>query len=151
MEDDEPVARILDMKLLKGVHFPQHYFAGKFMPVVTSGNMTGPVQDVPAVILRHENQLTGAVASIGTLLYIGDFIKTGPDTIMAIEFLIGGRGGVNRGTCIEIVNERSVADGHNGARRLVLKNAALWTKADAKALKQPLEIQTNGGTMAIKG
>lgn len=83
--------------------------------------------------------------------YVRDRYLTDGATIAALEFLIGGRVGINRDTTIEIVNERSVADSGQNVKRIVLKNGSLWVKADAKTLKQPIEIQTNGGVMGIKG
>ena len=83
--------------------------------------------------------------------YVHDRYLTDGATIAALEFLIGGRVGINRDTTIEIVNERSVADSNLSVKRIVLKSGSLWVKADAKTLKQPLEIQTNGGVMGIKG
>jgi hypothetical protein len=70
---------------------------------------------------------------------------------LTIEFLIGGRVSVNGATAVEIVNERSVADFQTGAKRSIKKHLSLWMKADAKTLKQPLEIQTNGGVLGIRG
>jgi hypothetical protein len=89
--------------------------------------------------------------SVNTTGYVKDHFMTDTNTLAALEFLIGGRVGINKDTDIEIVNERSVADGSLEVKRIILKNGSLWVKADAKALKQPLEIQTNGGVMGIKG
>lgn len=83
--------------------------------------------------------------------YVKDHYITDKNTVAALEFLIGGRVGINRDTDVEIISERSVADGKTPVKRVVLKNGSIWVKADAKALKQPLEIQTNGGVMGIKG
>ncbi|MBT9585470.1 FecR domain-containing protein [bacterium] len=89
--------------------------------------------------------------SVNTTGYIKDHFMTDQNTLAALEFLIGGRVGINKDTDIEIVSERSVADGKTEVKRIILKNGSLWVKADAKQLKQPLEIQTNGGAMGIKG
>lgn len=83
--------------------------------------------------------------------YVQDHYITDKNTVAALEFLIGGRVGINKDTDVEVVNERSVADGKTNVKRVILKSGALWVKADAKTLKQPLEIQTNGGVMGIKG
>ncbi|MBT9584218.1 FecR domain-containing protein [bacterium] len=93
----------------------------------------------------------GYRVSVNSTGYIKDHFITDKNTIAALEFLIGGRVGINKDTDIEIVNERSVADGKTDVKRIILKNGSLWVKADAKALKQPIEIQTNGGVMGIKG
>ena len=91
---------------------------------------------------------TFAVASNNTTLCVGDFVQTSSEDMCAIEFLIGGRVGVNYSTIIEIVNERAVADGDNGFFRFCLKNGFLWLRDGETRI---LEIQTAGGTMAIKG
>jgi hypothetical protein len=95
----------------------------------------------------------GPWATIGEndLLLPGDEIQTDGDTAVALEWLTGGRVGVNRSTKILIVGDRNIADGDMGLKRQILKSAALWVKTDAASLKQPLEIQTNGGVMGIKG
>lgn len=82
--------------------------------------------------------------------YVKDHYLTDPNTLAALEFLIGGRVGINSNTEIEVVNERSVADGAP-VKRVILSSGSVWVKADGKTLKQPLEIQTNGGVMGIKG
>lgn len=87
---------------------------------------------------------------VNSTLQKGDIITTGPDTLAAVEFLIGGRVGINADTQVVMVNERAVADGALSIKRTLLKNAALWVKADAKRLKEPIEIQTNGGILGIK-
>jgi len=89
--------------------------------------------------------------SVNTTGYLKDHFITDQNTLAALEFLIGGRVGINKDTDIEIVSERSVADGNVEVKRIILKNGSLWVKADAKQLKQPLEIQTNGGALGIKG
>lgn len=76
--------------------------------------------------------------------YLQDHFSTSGNTLAALEFLIGGRVGINQNTEVEVSTERSV-------QCLTLKKGGLWVKADAKTLKQPIEIQTNGGTMGIKG
>lgn len=83
--------------------------------------------------------------------YVKDRYITDANTVATLEFLIGGRVGINKNTEVEVVNERSVADGKTPVKRFVLKNGAMLIKADAKTLKQPIEIQTNGGVMGIKG
>ncbi|MBS2035946.1 FecR domain-containing protein [bacterium] len=82
--------------------------------------------------------------------YVQDHFRTSINTLAALEFLIGGRVGINQNSDVEVVNERSVVDQQLG-KRLVLKSGGVWIKADARSLKQPLEIQTNGGIMGIRG
>ena len=78
-----------------------------------------------------------------------DKFKTNATTVAALEFIIGGRVGINKDSEIEIVTERSVADAKVNVKRIILRKGGMWAKT-AK-LKEPLEIQTNGGVMGIKG
>lgn len=147
----DPVARVQSISTAEGsIQISGGYSPGVFYPLLagTPDAPGGPPAKVPAVVIRDGRF---AVAVVDMPLQIRDLIKTSPDTVMAIEFLIGGRVGINQDTAVEIVSERSVADGSNGWWRVFMKNVSLWMKADAKALKQPLEIQTNGGVMGIKG
>jgi len=89
--------------------------------------------------------------SVNSTGYLKDHFITDKNTIAALEFLIGGRVGINKDTDIEIVSERSVADKNVSVKRVILKNGALWVKADSSKMKERLEIQTNGGVMGIKG
>ena len=86
----------------------------------------------------------------GTLLYVGDVVKTGKSTMAALEFLIGGRVGINKDAAIEIVNERSVAPFGEAVAQTI---GQTWkNSSSAWKLKEPLEIQTNGGTLGgLKG
>lgn len=88
-------------------------------------------------------------AFVGTTGALRDHFKTSKDTVAALEFFIGGRVGVNKDTEVEIVSERSVAERNLSIQRIMLHSGAIWLKSGK--LKKPLEIQTNGGTMAIKG
>lgn len=101
--------------------------------------------------IRPNDPAGGFPVSVNTTGYIKDHFKTDPNTLAALEFLIGGRVGINKDTEIEIVDAKSVADANVSVKRIIMKNGSLWVKADAKALKQPIEIQTNGGVMGIKG
>lgn len=103
---------------------------------------------VAAVVVRGD---TLAIAQNNMPLFIGDFFRTSPDTLATLEFLIGGRVSVGKSMMIEVVSERSVADKDDGSPRPGVQSTSLWTKWHAEALKQPLEIQTNGGTLGIKG
>ena len=146
----EPVARMMSIKCQGAKSAPYRFSEGKFYQVMPhagkGGGRSVPVP-VPAVVIREGKV---AVAYENMTLNVRDIIKTSPDTVLAIEFLIGGRVGVNKDTSIEIVNERAVADGSNGFKRAIYKNVGLWLKADK--LREPLEIQTNGGTLGgIKG
>lgn len=120
----EPVLRVIDLKTSPGVASAQIYH-------------------------RKATDSRWFDAFVGSTGELKDHFKTSRDTVAALEFFIGGRVGVNRDTEIEIVTERSVADQNIGTQRIILHNGGLWMKSGK--LKKPLEIQTNGGTMAIKG
>jgi hypothetical protein len=77
---------------------------------------------------------------------IGDVISTNAGSVMAMEFAIGGIVGLNAGAEVTIVNERGVKATHPG---LKIFRGGMWAKCGK--LKEPLEIQTNGGAMGIKG
>lgn len=100
---------------------------------------------------KRPGDANGFPVTLNCTGYVKDHYITDANTVAALEFLIGGRVGINKGSDVEIVDERSVADGKTPVKRIVLKKGGLWVKADAKQLKQPLEIQTNGGVMGIKG
>ncbi len=89
-------------------------------------------------------------AFVGSEGAIHDHFKTDARTVAALEFYIGGRVGVSPNTDIEIVSERSVSDVDPPVQRVILRDGTLWLKSSRK-LTRPLEIQTNGGTMGIKG
>lgn len=117
------------------------------------------VQSIQAVDSKGQTQLLqkraddpkGYPVTVNSTGYVQDHFVTNPNTLAALEFLIGGRVGINQSTDVEILSERSVGDSQLPVKRMVLKNGSVWVKADAKTLKQPLEIQTNGGTMGIRG
>lgn len=87
-------------------------------------------------------------AFVGTTGAIHDRFRTSPNTVAALEFFIGGRVGLSKDTEIEVITDRSVHD-MGSVRRIILHNGALWAKSGR--LRQPLEIQTNGGILGIKG
>lgn len=123
---EDPVARVQSIK-----------------PVVEGGSA--------ALFRKRPTDTESFKVSVNSSGYIKDNFKTDANTLAALEFLIGGRVGINKNTEIEIVDAKSVADANVSVKRIIMKNGSLWVKADAKALKQPIEIQTNGGVMGIKG
>ena len=154
----EPVARIQDIKTL-GNHStaPYNPITGQFYQLAPASAFESWEKDwkthiAAAIVMRRTRgaPVKIAVAKVNMPLEVGDLVVTGPDTLLLIEFLIGGRVSVNRDTRITIVNERAVADeGGLTMQRWLHKNGALWFKHNR--LKEPLEIQTNGGTMGIRG
>jgi RHS repeat-associated protein len=80
-------------------------------------------------------------------LQLGDELKTDKNTVSAIEFVIGGRVGINKDAQVEIVTERSVRDSDFNMKRVIFRKINLFTSPP-----EPLEIQTNGGVLGgIKG
>jgi hypothetical protein len=77
-------------------------------------------------------------ADAGSTLATGDIVMTDDVTVLTLEFSIGGRVSVGRSTTVELTDERSVTQ--TGGSTSV-----------AAAPGQPLEIQTNGGVMGIRG
>jgi len=82
-------------------------------------------------------------------------LRTDANTVLTLEFLIGGRADVNRDTEVEIVNDRSVAQNGVGLIRMILNTGKLVmdlvTPDRHNNYIWDLEIQTNGGTTGIKG
>lgn len=148
----DPVARIMSIKgrVANAFISPQssRFTPGKFhtpAPFIAGGTEVG--FRVPAVVARGHSV---AVGQVNMSLQVGDFIRTDPDWLVLIEFFIGGRVGINGGTVIQVVDERSVQE-EQTALESIVKTGKLWFSASAWKLKQPLEIQTNGGTMGIRG
>jgi hypothetical protein len=149
---DEPVARIQSIKYTGKAQVSagmQGYVAGQFYRRVDNLAGMGNVvtRKVGAVVIRGD---TFAIPKLNMPLCVGDRIQTGPETLMAIEFYIGGRASIGRGTEIHVIDERNISDYKPGFLKVVLKTGMLLL-VDAKQIKQPLEIQTNGGVMGIKG
>lgn len=88
-------------------------------------------------------------AFLGTEGYVADHFKTDARTVAALEFAIGGRVAISRDTEIEVISERSV-NAISAPQRVVMRSGHLWMRS-TRPLARPLEIQTNGGTLGIKG
>lgn len=67
----------------------------------------------------------------------GDIITTDSETVLALEFGIGGRVSVGRNASVRIVGDRQV-------------ESLAGTTVVASQLDHPLEIQTNGGILGIR-
>jgi RHS repeat-associated protein len=101
------------------------------------------------VYVRRKGSSDWYNATLDQPLYLGDELKTDNNTVVAIEFLIGGRTGINKDSQVGIVTERSVQDSNLDIKRVILRKGGIFKKA-AK-LREPLEIQTNGGILGCKG
>lgn len=78
-------------------------------------------------------------------IVVGDIIVTGTGMRCTSEFLLGGRIEFNSASAVCIESERSVRS--LGESRNLLSRGGIWAKP---SLKEPLEIQTNGGILGIK-
>jgi len=155
----EPVARFLWIQSVGQAAPPARGYApGHFyesMVTTRSGTM-GMTILAPVIVYRDSRFAVGAQ---NMTLCLGDIIRTGPDCICAIEFLVGGRVGINRSSAVQIVTLRSVkavgssvVQGANRASESFARTLATgWVKTDGRGLNQPIEIQTNGGVLGIKG
>ena len=105
-----------------------------------------PARPVVAYVQRGG---TGPVTplSVGGFLQKGDVVGTDGNTVMALEFALGGRVGINKASEIELTSEQTVKGTTTDS--LKISKGGMWAKCGA--LKEPLEIQTNGGVMGIKG
>ena len=84
---------------------------------------------------------------LDTVLHPRDRIRTDAFTVAAFEFAIGGRVGVNKNSEVVVTSERGSDE--PGRPRVKLTKGQMWAKC--QKLKEPLEIETGGGVMGIKG
>ena len=158
MSNIEPVAKIKDIKQISYNGYASQY-TGKSMSFNTVEAVK--LSEVDFDFLSLEMLLFRPTAVADTYirmkaqqdmpLYVGDIVYNGLSIVSLIEFFIGGRVGVSPGAAVAIFSERSVVNYHSSSLRAALKHNTLWQKADHKTLKQPIEIQTNGGVFGIKG
>ncbi len=102
-----------------------------------------------AAWVQHGASGTREPLTEGYQLQAGDVITAGANAVLAFDFAAGGRVGVNAGAQIEVTGPRQVKDVSGN----VSVKKADWSSAWAKCnkLKEPIEIQTNGGAMGSKG
>jgi len=125
-----------------------NYIPGHFYRFVSNSGISTRTMKVAALVFRGDQV---AVAKENMPLALNDRVCTGPDTLGLIEFLIGGRVTVNASTEVVINSERSVVDVNTPVGRTIINTLAVLVGWDNRTLRRPLEIQTNGGTMGIKG
>jgi YVTN family beta-propeller protein len=90
-------------------------------------------------------------ATVGSPIFQGDLIATDPNAKAVVEFVIGGRVGINTNATVVVAGERSVADVGPKKPIVVTLLLGVWGIATMTA-PEPLEIQTNGGVMGgLKG
>jgi len=99
-----------------------------------------------AAFVRHGANAPLEPLHEGDVIRKGDIVSTDSETVLAFEFAAGGRVGVNTEATIKVLNERTAVD---VSGQIHLSKGNLWKKCGK--LKEPLEIQTNGGIMGAKG
>jgi hypothetical protein len=88
----------------------------------------------------------------GSELGLGAIVVTGDNTTLTIDFTIGGRAGVNSDAQVTVVSERTVADSTTDLPRAAVRMFDIYGLTQKAAQAQaPVEIQTNGGVIGIKG
>ncbi|MBN9418394.1 MAG: FecR domain-containing protein [Candidatus Eremiobacteraeota bacterium] len=117
-------------------------------PVLRLINIQG-IGGAPNVQRRGAHDSKWYQAFLGTEGYVSDHFKTDAKTVAALEFAIGGRVAISKDTEIEVISERNV-NAISPPQRIVMRSGHIWMKS-VKPLARPLEIQTNGGTLGIKG
>jgi hypothetical protein len=130
---------------------------GLLSPAVYSDDVLGKVIQIKStekgvsssLQYQHKSQPTWFAGYIDMKTQLHDKFRTNEKTAAVLEFLLGGRVGINLDSEVEIVTERSVKDVNKTTKRIILRKGGIWAKASH--LKEPLEIQTNGGILGIKG
>ncbi len=115
-------------------------------PVAKLTEIKSADKNAPHLTVRRNGKILTPYE--GMDLYQKDVITTDNNTVAAIEFSIGGRAGINRNSQIVITSERSVKSTAESPWPKISKGG-MWAKCGK--LKEPLEIQTNGGVTGIKG
>lgn len=85
-------------------------------------------------------------ALVNTMAAVGDHLKTDAKTEATLEFLLGGRANLDTGTEIAILNSK---DAKVVAQTVQLNSGSIWAQFDKQ--KSPVQIQTAGGVMGIRG
>lgn len=79
--------------------------------------------------------------------YIGDRLTTEAKSVAAVEFVVGGKIGINPNSTVEITGNRSATDASGSVLRVT--SGAVWAKFDKQ--KSPLLIRTPSATLGIRG
>jgi ferric-dicitrate binding protein FerR (iron transport regulator) len=80
--------------------------------------------------------------------YPHDHLKTDASSVAALEFVVGGRIGLNKGTEVEITGSREATDVNKGTQ-LKLTSGSLWAKMSKQ--KDTFRIATPSCTIGIRG
>lgn len=117
--------------------------------VVRVVDIQNPSKKQPGVLYhRKPSDARFFEAFVGSNGRVAERFRTDPETVAALEFVIGGRVGINKDTEVEIIGDRSVS-AVASPQRIILHQGAIWMKSNR--LKRPLEIQSHGATMGIRG
>jgi hypothetical protein len=118
----------------------------------SSQPITLPQNWQPSVVVVHNRGgfQFAEPAWLGMPIFLGDKLRTSSNYQVAIEFIIGGRVGINVDSAVRVATERSVEDVDVSVMRLIMRKGGMWDKTER--MKEPIEIQTNGGVMGgLKG
>ena len=121
--DNGPVGKIIQIKQLKiDLNDQQGRYDALMVNAVTDGFFKS-ARPAPVIIWAGEPWKPGITVVhnrggyqfaepgwLGMPVWIGDGLITGLNTVVAVEFVIGGRVGINRDSWIKVATERSVAD-----------------------------------------
>jgi hypothetical protein len=128
------------------------------LPAIDPSKATGRMQSIAGANLTVIRDGKRYTATKDSLLQVGDILETGKDTLVAIEFAIGGRVGINGNSKVTIVGDRNVNSSQTGPRKVILNKGRMWVDEFASPKSDPqsggppaLEITTNGGVTGIRG
>ncbi len=77
---------------------------------------------------------------------VGDHLKTDPESLATLRFLLGGQVNLDRNTEISIIGERDISV---ESQTVTLTKGTFWAKFDKQ--KAPVKVKTAGGVMGIRG
>ncbi len=120
-------------------------FVGEIVEIKTFGHGVGEIY------IERYNTLRLFKAKRGERLYVGDKIFTGKQTVAAIEWLLGGKVGINSASKVHVVDDRTIHDDDPGLLRIVSHKIGIWGDVEHREGPARVQIQTNGGVMGQQG
>jgi len=148
------VGRVVEVRHLPGgsnYGYAYESAIGQFHTIQSTGGAdTGASSvPVPGVILRARTLHNHfSILKIGETVEIGDVIKMAPDAVAGLEFIIGGRVGINHGATVKVLSERGVSDDD---RSLYHQLMFMRNHISLNKTRYEVMIGTNGGVLGIKG
>lgn len=100
------------------------------------------------VSVRAADATSWTGAQLGMNERARDHVKTAAESVAALEFVCGGRIGINPSTEVELVSPRSAIDVSSGTE-VRLSSGSIWATLDAQ--KAPFKIVTPSATLGIRG